>query len=119
MTTIRAVRCFQVSGHDPDFLSPEERQSQMLDIHPEFAMRGPNAANDRVEAIYVEIETDDGASGIFGPIFAETVAIIQGAARPAPDRPRPAGGRVPLGHPLPAGPARPQGQSDDRDQRAG
>ena len=77
MTTIRAVRCFQVSGHDPDFLSPEERQSQMLDIHPEFAMRGPNAANDRVEAIYVEIETDDGASGIFGPIFAETVAIIR------------------------------------------
>jgi L-rhamnonate dehydratase len=77
MTTIRAVRCFQISGHDPGFLSPEERQSQMLDIHPEFAARGPITASDRVEAIYVEIATDDGASGIFGPIFAETVAIIK------------------------------------------
>jgi len=77
MTTIRAVRCFQVSGHDPGFLTPEERQAQMLDIHPEFAARGPATASDRVEAIYVEIETDDGASGIFGPLFAETVAIIK------------------------------------------
>jgi L-rhamnonate dehydratase len=77
MTTIRAVRCFQISGHDPGFLSPEERQAQMLDIHPEFAARGPATASDRVEAIYVEIATDDGASGIFGPIFAETVAIIK------------------------------------------
>ncbi len=76
MTTIRAVRCFQVSGHG-ETLWPEERQSQMLDIYPEFSARGPVQASDRIEAIYVEIETDAGARGIFGPIFAETVTIIK------------------------------------------
>ncbi len=76
MTTIRAVRCFQVSGR-AEPLSPEERQSQMLDIYPEFAARGPVKAGDRIEAIYVAIETDDGARGLFGPIFTESVAIIK------------------------------------------
>lgn len=76
MTTIRAVRCFQVSGHG-ESLSPEERQSQMLDIYPEFAARGPVKASDRIEAIYVEIETDEGARGLFGPIFPESAVIIK------------------------------------------
>ena len=38
--TIRAVRCFQVSGHG-DPLPTEERQVGMLDIYPEFAARPP------------------------------------------------------------------------------
>jgi len=76
MTTIRAVRCFQLSGHG-DVIASEERQSQMLDIYPEFSARGPGKPSDRIEAIYVEIETDEGVSGIFGPIFAESAAIIR------------------------------------------
>jgi len=79
---IRAVHCFQVSGHDEDALSPEERQAQMLDIYPEFATHGPAKTSDRTEAIYVEIETDEGARGIFGPIFAESAAIIRAKLAP-------------------------------------
>lgn len=79
---IRAVRCFQVSGHDEGALSPEERQAQMLDMYPEFAARGPAKASDRVEAIYVEIETDEGVRGLFGPIFAESAAIIRAKLAP-------------------------------------
>ncbi|MDQ6602835.1 MAG: mandelate racemase, partial [Chloroflexota bacterium] len=82
MATIRAVRCFQVSGHDEGVLSPEERQAQMLDIYPEFAARGSAKASDRIEAIYVEIEANDGTRGIFGPIFAESAAIIRSKLAP-------------------------------------
>ncbi len=77
MAIIGAIRCFQVSGRDEGAISSEERQAQMLDIYPEFAARSPGQTSERVEAIYVEIETDDGARGIFGPIFAESAAIIR------------------------------------------
>ncbi len=36
MTTIREVRCFEVSGA-AEILPTEERQLQMLDVYPEFA----------------------------------------------------------------------------------
>ncbi len=74
---ITAVRCFQVSG-PTNLSSNEERQSQMLDIYPEFAARGVVArSGDGVaQATYVAIDTDEGVSGIFGPIFAEQVPLI-------------------------------------------
>jgi L-alanine-DL-glutamate epimerase-like enolase superfamily enzyme len=73
---ISAVRCFQVSG-PADVQPMEERQSQMLDIYPEFARRGPSTqVGTRLTSTYVEVATDDGASGIFGPIFEETGVII-------------------------------------------
>jgi L-rhamnonate dehydratase len=75
---ITAVRCFQLSGRS-DHPSNEERQSQMLDIYPEFAARGvttrtPGGIH---KATYVEIDTDEGISGIFGPIFDEQVPLIK------------------------------------------
>src|SRR4051794_37024871 len=80
---ISAVRYYQLHGH-ADLPSPEERQSQMLDIHPEFGARGPAArgAGGAIKAIYVEIATDEGISGHFGPIFEEQVPLIR--ARLAP-----------------------------------
>lgn len=80
MTTITAVRAVRVAGRG-DLPVAEERQVGMLDIYPQFAAC-PGAATSgggvrRVEAVYVEIDTDDGATGRFGPIFDETAAIIR------------------------------------------
>ena len=75
---ISEVRCFQVSGRT-ELPSSEERQSQMLDIYPEYGARGVSArsANGVIKATYVEIVTDEGISGIFGPIFEEQVPLIR------------------------------------------
>jgi L-rhamnonate dehydratase len=80
---ISEVHCFQVSGRT-ELPSNEERQSQMLDIYPEYGARGVSArsANGTIKATYVEIVTDEGVSGIFGPIFEEQVPLIR--ARLAP-----------------------------------
>ena len=80
---ITEVRCFTLVGHS-DAPAQEERQSQMLDIYPEFAARGPStrAGDGTIRQTYVEIVTDDGPTGIFGPIFAEQVPLIR--ARLAP-----------------------------------
>ncbi len=77
METIREVRCFTVTGAVPP-QHPEERQVGMLDIYPEFAARGvAQRHNDgrRTEA-YVEVETEGGVVGLFGPIFAEVALLI-------------------------------------------
>ena len=78
MTFITSVRCFQVSGR-ADLPESAERQVGMLDIYPEFAARPPavRTPGGRLTATYVQIDTDDGASGLFGPIFAETALIIR------------------------------------------
>ena len=80
---ITEVRCFTLVGRT-DAPAAEERQSQMLDIYPEFAARGPAARthDGQLRATYVEIATDDGPTGIFGPIFAEQAPLIR--ARLAP-----------------------------------
>ena len=74
---IVAVRCFQVSG-SANIPPPEQRQSQMLDIYPDFAARGPNTApTTLLNSIFVEVVSQSGVSGIFGPIFAETAFLIK------------------------------------------
>ncbi len=80
---ISEVRYFQVFGRT-DLPGAEERQSQMLDIYPEFAARGVAARTEDgiLSATYVEIATDEGPTGIFGPIFPEQVPLIR--ARLAP-----------------------------------
>jgi L-rhamnonate dehydratase len=74
---ITNVRCFRVAG--PAEIPPnEERQIGMLDIYPEFAARSvPQTPTTRLEAVYVEIDTDEGVRGLFGPIFSETAVIIR------------------------------------------
>lgn len=74
---IRAVRCVRLTG--PADLAPnEERQLQMLDIYPEYGQRAvARQATTRQTAIYVEIDTDAGLTGLFGPIFEETAVLIR------------------------------------------
>ena len=83
---ITEVRCFQVFGQ-ADYPPNEARQVGMLDIYPEYARRpvarpatsgGPRS----ISGAYVEITTDDGPSGIFGPIFPETATIIRAKLAP-------------------------------------
>ncbi len=78
MTTITAVRCFEATGH-LDQPAMEERQVGMLDSYPEFAARPPRsrAEDGEIRAIYVQIDTDDGPSGQFGPIYPETAPLIR------------------------------------------
>lgn len=87
---ITDVQVFTVSGSytGPDF-PPGDRQAQQLDIYPEFNARGnrlkgvgaqyasffaPAAApaaqaNEQpLRAAYVEIQTDEGISGLWGPV---------------------------------------------------
>ena len=74
---IRAVGCFQVSG-EGTFPTIEERQVGMLDILPEYAARGVSGrATTKITDTFVRIDTDEGVSGLFGPIFEETAPIIE------------------------------------------
>lgn len=75
---ITAARCFQVFGA-ADYEPAEERQVRMLDIYPEFAARdvGAPVPTGQVAATYLRIETDEGPSGIFGPIFPDTAVLIR------------------------------------------
>ncbi len=75
---ITSVRCFKVSG-TAEMPSTAERQVGMLDSYPEFARRSPQSSPARreISGCYVEIESDDGLTGVFGPIFDETAPLIQ------------------------------------------
>lgn len=73
---ISAVRCFQVSG-PASYPSSEERQVGMLDVYPDFAARpATRRHSDHVSEVFVQIDTDDGVSGLFGGIFAEQAPLI-------------------------------------------
>jgi L-rhamnonate dehydratase len=72
---VTAVRCVQVSG-PAQIEGSEERQLQMLDVYPEMARRGAGGGSDRMTSVYVEVESDDGTIGLFGPIFEETAPIL-------------------------------------------
>lgn len=54
----------------PPPFPPGDRQAQQLDIYPEFNARNPgsSAGASRIEALYVEVQTDEGVSGLWGPI---------------------------------------------------
>jgi L-rhamnonate dehydratase len=78
---IADVRCFKVKGPAAPSLI-EERQIGMLDIYPEYASRtvtrrSPDAQRGTTaEAIFVEVVSDEGHVGLFGPIFPETAYLI-------------------------------------------
>ena len=78
---IADVRCFTVTGPAAPSLI-EERQIGMLDIYPEYAdrtvtRRSPESQQGaKASAVYVEVESDEGHVGLFGPIFAETAFLI-------------------------------------------
>src|SRR5215207_5801534 len=84
---ITDVALFELRGPwtGPTF-PPGNRQAQPLDIYPEFNRSLPTApptsAPQHIRAIYVEVLTDTGVSGLFGPIEASQVDIIKQMLRP-------------------------------------
>src|SRR5215212_3698643 len=84
---ITDVRLFELNGPwtGPTF-PPGNRQAQPLDLYPEFnqPLRGetPTSAPEHIGAIYVEILTDAGISGLFGPIESSQASIIKQMLRP-------------------------------------
>ena len=67
---IKEVSLYRVTGDMPDpGFPPGDRQAHLLDVYPEFNVdRAPRRGSWRVSEIYVEVHSDVGPSGIFGPI---------------------------------------------------
>lgn len=67
---ITSVNLFTLHGTYPnDGFPPGNRQAKSLDLYTEFNTDPEHRGGDRpISAIYVEIESDAGLSGIFGPI---------------------------------------------------
>jgi L-alanine-DL-glutamate epimerase-like enolase superfamily enzyme len=86
---IAEVRLRQVSG-TMEFAGEfwEERLIRPIDLYPRFKAQGPGylprAADGRyrIEAVFIEIVTDDGAIGIGGPIPLEQASIVHTDLRP-------------------------------------
>ena len=77
----------QISGEwdGPEF-PPGNRQSQAMDVYPELSRGKPQAQRDNsprvVRDIYLEIQSDEGISGIFGPIDDAQAYVIDHFLRP-------------------------------------
>jgi L-alanine-DL-glutamate epimerase-like enolase superfamily enzyme len=80
---ITDVRCRQVWGsleHDGEFW--EERLIQPIDVYPEYRARRRNEMRPTeegkltIESIFVEIETEDGVTGLGGPVSLDVALII-------------------------------------------
>lgn len=64
---------------------PGDRQARPIDVYPEFNQQPGGAGHqpgDPIHALYVEIQTDAGISGIFGPIEEWQVFPIRKSLRP-------------------------------------
>jgi len=80
---ITDVVLFRVSGRytGPQFATGS-RQAKALDIYPEFNIDGDTGISERpISALYVEIQTDEGVSGIFGPIEEPNAFTIRHSLR--------------------------------------
>ncbi len=81
---ITDVVLFRLRGRytGPHF-PPGNRQAKSLDLYPEFNVDAKPSQDDHpISAIYVEIQTDEGVSGIFGPIEEPNAFTIRHALRP-------------------------------------
>jgi L-rhamnonate dehydratase len=83
---ITDVNVFQISGRwtGPTW-PPGDRQARPLDIYPEFNQQEvPETSAESVAktAIYVEIETDEGISGLYGPIDETQAFIVRKSLQP-------------------------------------
>jgi L-rhamnonate dehydratase len=84
---IADVYTFRVSGRwTGPATPPGDRQARPLDIYPEFNRPAGEAERSvdaqQVHALYVEVTTDDGPSGLFGPIDESQAFVIQRSLRP-------------------------------------
>jgi L-rhamnonate dehydratase len=78
------VRLFLVEGDGPPWVF-EDRSVEALDLYPGHvrATAGAGDAPSRMSARYVEISTDEGISGTYGPIDARQAFLIATDLRPA------------------------------------
>ncbi len=85
---ITDVSLFKVRGaYSGPYFPPGDRQAQMMDVYPEFnalAMSGRrrDEGPEMISEIYVEVLTDEGLSGLFGPIEDYQAFIIHKFLRP-------------------------------------
>jgi L-rhamnonate dehydratase len=84
------IRFRHVSGsleHDGEFW--EERLIQPIDVYPEYRarrrpeMRSTDDGKLAIESIFVEVETDEGVTGIGGPVSLDVAFIIHRQLRPS------------------------------------
>ena len=85
---ITDVKIIRISGHiDRKWSSSEERVARPLDIYPEFRDDGPSGKLDdtdrtvAIHAMYVEIATDEGFSGFYGPLLSPQAYVIYSELR--------------------------------------
>jgi len=79
------VKIFRVSGTwDGGGFPPGSRQAKQLDIYPEFNTdpQGGKGGTRNIQALYVQIDTDEGVSGLFGPIQKQQAFVIDTALKP-------------------------------------
>lgn len=75
---ISDIQIFRVEGEGQGSPFPEgNRQAKQLDVYAEFNTDASGSVGARsVRALYVQIETDEGASGLFGPIQNHQAFVI-------------------------------------------
>ncbi|MGH2540803.1 MAG: enolase C-terminal domain-like protein [Actinomycetota bacterium] len=80
---IAAVRLFRVEGEGPAWTF-EDRAVEQLDLYPEHvrATAGAGDVGTHLAAWYLSIETDDGASGLYGPIDRAQAFLVATELRP-------------------------------------
>lgn len=81
---INDVQVFEVRGRwtGPTF-PPGNRQVQQLDRYPEFNQNhATGQVPQHVTALYVQIESDEGHTGLFGPIQPTQAFIVKQTLRP-------------------------------------
>jgi L-rhamnonate dehydratase len=79
------VKIFRVSGTwDGGGFPSGSRQAKQLDIYPEFNTdpQGGGGGTRNIQALYVQIDTDEGISGLFGPIQKQQAFVIDTALKP-------------------------------------
>lgn len=79
---IDRLRLFEVSGTWSGVsFPPGDHQAHMLDVYPGARSSG-GGGGDQVSELFLEILTNDGPSGLFGPIDGDQVHVIQNHLAP-------------------------------------
>ena len=86
---ITDVKLFRISGQaELRWAGSEERIARPLDLYPPFRDEGPSGERKPrggvfpVRHVFVEVLTDEGLTGLYGPISTEQAFIIHHRLRP-------------------------------------
>ena len=83
---INDISLFRISGsYTGPVFPPGNRQAKAADIYPEFNQNeasGQMTKGQTLQAVYVEIQSDEGPSGLFGPIDETQAFVIETHLRP-------------------------------------